>query len=104
MRALVLALLWPFAALAEGERAGDFGPRFIELARSVYLTNDRRAAVKREINELLGSRIQEEKSYAAYQNTPAGPPARQPDSCCKSLSNKDLQLTPETGVNLSRRF
>jgi Flp pilus assembly protein TadD len=42
----------------------DFGPRFIELARSVYRHNDRRAALKRQINELLGSRLIEEKSYA----------------------------------------
>ncbi|MBT6157491.1 MAG: hypothetical protein HOL01_12180 [Planctomycetaceae bacterium] len=48
------------------ERAQDFGPRFIELARSVYVTNDQRAALKREINDLLGSRIVEEKSYASY--------------------------------------
>jgi hypothetical protein len=46
------------------ERAGDFGPKFVELARSVYLNNDRRAAIKREINVLLGSKIIEEKSYA----------------------------------------
>jgi hypothetical protein len=48
------------------ERRGDFGPRFIELARSVYRQNDRRAAIKRQINELLGSVIVEEKSYRAY--------------------------------------
>lgn len=48
------------------ERNGDFGPRFIELARSVYRQNDRRAACKRQINELLGSKLIEEKSYAAY--------------------------------------
>ncbi len=48
------------------ERASDFGPRFIELARSVYRTNDKRAALKRDINDLLGSRLVEEKSYAAY--------------------------------------
>lgn len=48
------------------ERAKDFGPRFIELARSVYRTNDRRAALKREIDDILGSEIVEEKSYAAY--------------------------------------
>ena len=48
------------------ERAEDFGPKFIELARSVYKTNDRRAAVKRAINEALGSTIIEEKSYSAY--------------------------------------
>ena len=45
------------------ERSGDFGPRFIELARSVYQQNDRRAAIKRRINERLGSEIVEEKSY-----------------------------------------
>jgi hypothetical protein len=48
------------------ERARDFGGSFIELARAVYHTNDRRAAVKRQINELLDSEIVEEKSYAAY--------------------------------------
>jgi len=48
------------------EAAGDFGPRFIELARSVYRTNDRRAAIKREIGALVGSRIVEEKSYRDY--------------------------------------
>ena len=46
------------------EREGDFGTEFVELARSVYETNDRRAAVKRRINERLGSEIVEEKSYA----------------------------------------
>lgn len=45
------------------ERAGDFGERFIELSRSVYRTNDRRALIKRRINELTGSEIVEEKSY-----------------------------------------
>lgn len=48
------------------ERAKDFGETFIELARAVYHTNDERARVKREINELLGSALVEEKSYAAY--------------------------------------
>lgn len=48
------------------EREKDFGPRFIELARSVYMRNDLRAALKREINERLGSRLVEEKSYQPY--------------------------------------
>jgi hypothetical protein len=48
------------------ERSKDFGPTFVELARSVYHSNDRRAALKRQINELLGSKIVEEKSYADY--------------------------------------
>lgn len=48
------------------ERDGDFGPRFVELARAVYQTNDRRAELKREINLHLGSRLIEEKSYKPY--------------------------------------
>jgi hypothetical protein len=47
------------------EAAGEFGSRFVELARSVYRLNDRRAALKREINDLLGSALVEEKSYAS---------------------------------------
>lgn len=41
----------------------DFGPDFVALAQAVYRTNDRRAVVKRRINNLLGSAIIEEKSY-----------------------------------------
>lgn len=52
--------------LRDCERAKDFGEKFVLLARAVYVTNDRRAAVKREINALLGSALVEEKSYAAY--------------------------------------
>lgn len=48
------------------ERAKDFGDKFVALARAVYYTNDERAAVKRKINDLLGSALVEEKSYAAY--------------------------------------
>lgn len=48
------------------ERAKDFGPKFVELARAVYHENDTRASLKREINVLLGSAIIEEKSYAKY--------------------------------------
>lgn len=48
------------------ERKKDFGPRFIELARSVYRSNDKRAGAKREIDALLGSELVEEKSYASY--------------------------------------
>jgi phosphopantothenoylcysteine decarboxylase len=51
-------------AIRACERAGDFGPRFVALARSVYQHNDRRAAIKRRINEQLGSRLMEEKSYS----------------------------------------
>ena len=48
------------------ERNKDFGDAFVQLARSVYINNDKRAALKREISELLGSSLIEEKSYAAY--------------------------------------
>jgi uncharacterized protein DUF6165 len=52
--------------LREKERQKDFDPEFIELARAVYFTNDERAAVKRQINVKLGSKLIEEKSYAKY--------------------------------------
>lgn len=45
------------------DAAGDFGPEFIGLARAVYITNDERAAVKKQINLHLGSTLVEEKSY-----------------------------------------
>ena len=48
------------------ERRQDFGPSFVQLARRVYIDNDRRAAVKRAINALVGSEIVEEKSYKPY--------------------------------------
>jgi len=48
------------------ERAKNFGDQFVAVARSVYRSNDRRAATKRRINELLNSVIIEEKSYADY--------------------------------------
>lgn len=48
------------------ERRKDFGAAFIRLARSVYITNDERARLKREINEALGSKYFEAKSYADY--------------------------------------
>ena len=44
------------------EASGDFGPGFVALARTVYQLNDGRAALKRRINLLLGSRLMEEKS------------------------------------------
>lgn len=50
-------------ALRDHERAGDFGERFVALARSVYALNDERASLKRQINHGLGSRLIEHKSY-----------------------------------------
>lgn len=52
--------------IRDQEAAQDFGPRFIELARAVYVTNDKRAAIKKEVNLALGSRFVEEKSYQDY--------------------------------------
>jgi Family of unknown function (DUF6165) len=52
--------------LRDLERAKRFDQQFIELARAVYFTNDKRAAIKRRINDKLGSKIVEEKSYKAY--------------------------------------
>jgi tetratricopeptide (TPR) repeat protein len=66
----VNAALWDVEdALRVCERQGDFGPGFVELARSVYRHNDRRAALKRQLNQLLGAPYSEQKSYASY----AGP-------------------------------
>lgn len=52
--------------LRDCERQQDFGEHFVELARSVYRLNDRRAQIKKRINLLLGSRLIEEKSYRPY--------------------------------------
>jgi|TARA_B100000953_G_scaffold174147_1_gene143487 hypothetical protein len=48
------------------EKNHDFGKTFIELARNVYLNNDKRAKIKSDINRLLGSNIKEIKKYADY--------------------------------------
>ena len=60
--------LWDIEdAIRDEERDGRFGARFIELARSVYMTNDERAALKKQINQTLNSAIVEEKSYRDYR-------------------------------------
>ena len=48
------------------EKNKDFGQTFIELARSVYLNNDKRSRIKSEINKTLGSNIKEIKQYVSY--------------------------------------
>jgi len=59
--------LWQIEdAIRDQERKRCFDQQFIELARSVYRTNDRRAAIKREINERYGSTLIEQKLYGAY--------------------------------------
>ena len=47
----------------ECEKNSDFGDNFIQLARNVYINNDKRAKIKLNINKLLGSNIKEVKSY-----------------------------------------
>jgi hypothetical protein len=63
--------LWDIEdAIRQEEERGCFGPEFIQLARSVYIRNDERATIKRQINSLLGSELVEEKSY---RGASAGP-------------------------------
>lgn len=50
------------------EKTNDFGDEFIRLARAVYWTNDDRNLVKKRIDNLTGSNLTEEKSYADYKN------------------------------------
>jgi hypothetical protein len=60
--------LWEIEDLIrDKELAQQFDAGFIELARSVYTTNDERAEIKKRINSALGSRIVEEKSYKPYR-------------------------------------
>jgi hypothetical protein len=54
--------------IREKEAAQVFDDRFIQLARSVYFTNDKRADMKRILNNKLGSTLLEEKSYSDYSN------------------------------------
>jgi len=60
-------LLWEIEDnIRNKEAAGAFDEDFIALARSVYRTNDQRAACKRAINDALDSDLVEEKSYQPY--------------------------------------
>ena len=49
------------------EYVKDFSDKFIQLTRAVYVTNDKRAKVKKDINLAFGSELIEEKSYKDYQ-------------------------------------
>jgi len=67
------AELWDIEdQIRDEERHQRFGDEFIRLARAVYFINDDRAAVKRQINDKLGSKIVEEKSYASYKSGSTG--------------------------------
>ncbi|HUA88018.1 MAG TPA: DUF6165 family protein [Steroidobacteraceae bacterium] len=60
--------LWDIEDLIrDKEGRQSFDRDFIELARSVYVCNDERAAIKKRINLALGSRLVEEKSYKQYR-------------------------------------
>jgi hypothetical protein len=48
------------------ERDKDFGSSFVAAARAVYMTNDKRAAIKKKINLKYNSELKEEKSYSVY--------------------------------------
>ncbi|WP_245214923.1 DUF6165 family protein [Pararoseomonas indoligenes] len=52
--------------IRDRERLKDFGEEFIRLARAVYFTNDERAALKKKLNIMLGSKFIEEKSYKEF--------------------------------------
>jgi len=53
--------------IRELEAKQKFDDEFVQLARSVYKANDKRAAIKRELNGILGSKMIEEKSYTDYE-------------------------------------
>ena len=64
---LINEKLWNIEDLIrDKERNKVFDKEFIELARKVYITNDKRSRIKRKINETFGSELVEEKSYADY--------------------------------------
>ena len=52
--------------IRDKERNNSFDDEFIQLARSVYTTNDERSRIKRKINDMFGSELVEEKSYSKY--------------------------------------
>jgi len=63
----VNSLLWNIEDdIRDCERDKDFSQKFIDLARSVYVTNDKRALIKKQINQLTNSNLTEEKSYKKY--------------------------------------
>ena len=53
--------------IRDKESVSSFDQEFIELARSVYIINDKRAGIKKKINIKVGSELSEEKSYSDYQ-------------------------------------
>ena len=67
---LVNQALWEIEdKIRAKEAAKSFNQEFIELARSVYMNNDKRGELKRQINALLNSELVEEKQYTSYSAT-----------------------------------
>ena len=65
---LINSQLWKIEDdIRECEKNKNFGEKFVELARAVYFTNDKRSDVKKQINILTGSGFIEEKSYEDYE-------------------------------------
>ena len=65
----VNSTLWKIEdEIRDCEKNKKFDQKFIELARSVYITNDKRAEIKLEINKKFGSKIVEVKSYTKYKS------------------------------------
>ena len=65
----VNSALWKIEdEIRDCEKNKKFDQKFIELARSVYITNDKRAEIKLEINNKFGSKIVEVKSYTKYKS------------------------------------
>ena len=65
----VNSTLWKIEdEIRDCEKNKKFDQKFIELARSVYITNDRRSEIKLEINNKFGSKIVEVKSYKKYKS------------------------------------
>ena len=102
--AAVNARLWTIEdAIRACDREGDFGPRFVALARSVYRENDTRAAVKRVINTLAGSALVEEKSYAcglSRESRSSGPSARRGR---RAVARPPARLSSRTPIVEPRR-
>lgn len=64
---MVNEILWSVEdSIRDKERNKEFDQDFIEMARSVYITNDRRAEIKKQINLKYNSQFVEEKSYKSY--------------------------------------
>jgi hypothetical protein len=86
----VNSMLWEIEdEIRSHESRGVFGESFIQIARSVYTNNDRRAAIKRAINLSQGSEIIEEKLYTSYGLAGAGHDISSNDTSSNDTSSND---------------